>query len=91
VSQQSHPYWQASSLKKPLATVIINDFYLGVIIPPQTTEVEVEFRPFALWSGIAQVIYIVLGFGLLLGQLKVKGVAPLRKSVPLVERYTKPP
>jgi hypothetical protein len=82
VSQQAHPYWQATSQGRPLPTITINNFYLGAVIPPQTTEVELEFRPFVIWSWVPQVIYSALGFGLLIGwlngshEVKVKQLAP---------------
>lgn len=70
VSQQAHPYWQATAQGSPLVTKTINDFYLGVIIPPHTAEVELDFRPFILWSWVPQAIYIALGFGLVIRWLK---------------------
>ena len=68
VSQQYHPFWQATGNGKPLSTVMINDFYLGAIIPPQVTEVTLEFRPYARFSWIPQLIYGVSGV-MILGML----------------------
>jgi hypothetical protein len=68
VSQQYHPRWRASSRGISLTTVIINDFYLGAIIPPKVDEVDFEFRPFVRWSWIPQVLYSVLGIGLLISR-----------------------
>ena len=66
VSQQYHPHWRASGKGTPLPTVIVKDFYLGAIIPPEVGEVDFEFRPFARWSWIPQALYSVLGVGLLI-------------------------
>jgi hypothetical protein len=66
VSQQYHPHWRASSRGTLLPTVMINDFYLGAIIPPKVDEVDFEFTPFVRWSWIPQVLYSVLGIGLLI-------------------------
>jgi hypothetical protein len=60
LSQQFHPLWKATSGKVLLDEVVVNGFYQGVIIPPGTTEVSLEFRPFVLWSWIPQVFYVVL-------------------------------
>ncbi|RLB95082.1 MAG: hypothetical protein DRH50_05175 [Deltaproteobacteria bacterium] len=68
LSRQYHPKWRAFSRGAPLETVIINDFYQGVIIPPDTNEVSLEFRPFVLWSWIPQVMYLGIGLLLLLGR-----------------------
>lgn len=70
VSQQSHPFWKATSKTIPLSTVTINDFYLGVIIPPYTNEAEIRFSPFVVWSWIPQAIYIVLFFAVMIGKLR---------------------
>ncbi|MGD9817559.1 MAG: hypothetical protein AB7V04_02555, partial [Desulfomonilaceae bacterium] len=59
MSSQYHPFWRACSGKTPLKVVSINNFYLGVIIPPATFEVELTFRPYAIWSWIPQVCFAV--------------------------------
>nr|AFK79266.1 hypothetical protein [uncultured bacterium F41-01] len=61
VSQQYHPHWQATAKNQTLTTVLINNFYLGVIIPPHIDQVEIEFRPFVRWSWIPQVFFLLLG------------------------------
>jgi hypothetical protein len=68
LSQQYHPHWRAFAKGAPLETVIINDFYQGVIIPPDTEEISLEFRPFVRWSWIPQVMYLGVGLLLLLGR-----------------------
>jgi len=65
LSQQYHPQWKARAKKKNLDTVRINGFYQGVILPPQTDEVILEFRPMVLFSWIPQLLYLLLGSGLL--------------------------
>jgi len=61
LSQQYHPRWRVKSRSGPLQTVMVNDFYEGVIIPPGTTEVILEFRPLILWMWVPQVLFILLG------------------------------
>lgn len=65
LSQQYHPQWKASSKNGLLKTIIINDFYQGVIIPPNTKEVNLEFTPYVLWSWLPQLLYVSLGAGLI--------------------------
>jgi len=59
MSEQYHPRWRARSRSGPLRTVMVNDFYEGVIIPPGTVEAILEFRPFVLWMWVPQVIFII--------------------------------
>jgi hypothetical protein len=61
VSGQYHPRWVARGPEGPLETLKVNDFYEGVIIPPGTSEVVLEFRPRVLWMWVPQVIFLVLG------------------------------
>ena len=49
-----------------LAVVKVNDFYLGVIVPSGIRWVEFEFRPYVFWSFIPQILYGLVGGGLLL-------------------------
>lgn len=66
LSQQYHPQWVAHTKGDTrLKTVIINDFYQGVVLPPHATEVSLEFNPYVLWSWIPQVTYIVVAISLL--------------------------
>lgn len=57
VSQQYHPHWTAFSAGDSLKTVAVNGFYLGVIVPPNTHTVEIEFRPWARWSWVPQAFF----------------------------------
>ena len=66
LSQQYHRAWQARAGKHPLRTVLVNRFYQGVIVPPNTSEVDLIFRPFALWSWLPQVFFVASGALLLL-------------------------
>ncbi len=61
VSQQYHDYWRASCKSGPLRTVVVNDFYQGVLLPPGTEEVELRFMPWARWSWIPQAGFVALG------------------------------
>jgi len=61
ISQQYHDYWQASCKSGRLKTVVVNHFYQGVLLPPGTDEVELQFTPWARWSWIPQVAFIAMG------------------------------
>jgi hypothetical protein len=65
VSQQYHPQWAVHSAGRRLSTVVVNDFYLGAIVPPGVKDVEFQFRPFVTWSWMPQVLYGIGGLGLL--------------------------
>lgn len=65
VSQQYHPQWKASSRGQSLTTVEVDDFYQGVVIPAGTTDVELQFRPYVVWSWIPQCLLVL--FALYLG------------------------
>ncbi|MDD3473098.1 MAG: hypothetical protein PHS86_09960, partial [Syntrophaceae bacterium] len=60
LSRQYHPFWRALSGEIPLKVVTINNFYLGVVIPPGTSAVELKFRPYAIWSWIPQVCFTAI-------------------------------
>jgi len=66
VSQQYHRAWRATSHQRSLRTVTANGFYQGVIVPSYTSEVELFFRPFALWIWLPQLLFAVSGTLLLL-------------------------
>ena len=68
LSQQYHDYWLASCNGRQLKTVIVNDFYQGVILPPGTEQVELQFLPWARWSWIPQLGFAVLGLAYLIMQ-----------------------
>jgi hypothetical protein len=74
LSQQYHRAWWARAGKLPLRTVLVNRFYQGVIVPPNTSEVELLFRPFVLWSWLPQAFFAASGALLLLGSaLQISG------------------
>jgi hypothetical protein len=54
--------------------VIVNGFYQGVVLPPNTSEVELFFRPFVLWSWLPQLLFAASGALLLLrSALQMRG------------------
>lgn len=63
LSRQYHPSWRVSSEAGLLDTVMINDFYQGVLLPPNTETVTLEFKPYVLWAWIPQVLFVLLGLG----------------------------
>jgi hypothetical protein len=65
VSQQHHPQWSARSNERRLATVRVNAFYQGVLLPPGTEQVVLEFRPFARLSWIPQLGFAIAAVGVL--------------------------
>ncbi len=69
VSQQYHSAWRATADRRPLRTVRVNQFYQGVIVPPMTTEVELSFCPFVLWSWLPQLFFAASAVLLLLRHL----------------------
>jgi hypothetical protein len=64
VSQQYHPQWKASADGAALATVEIDGFYQGVVVPAGTKAVELRYRPFVLWSWIPQLLLLVFALAL---------------------------
>jgi len=63
ISQQYHSRWFAKNgAGKKLPTVRVNGFYQGVLIPPNTTHVVLQYMPWAYYSFIPQTIYLLLGF-----------------------------
>jgi hypothetical protein len=74
LSQQYHRAWRAGSHNRLLRTVIVNRFYQGVVLPPNTSEVELFFRPFVLWSWLPQLLFAASGVLLLFGSaLQMRG------------------
>ena len=59
VSQQSHPQWQARSEGRQLETVVVNDFYQGVIVPAHARGVELRSMPYVRWSWVPQLFFVV--------------------------------
>lgn len=72
VSQRYDSRWEARSGDRPLESVCINGLYQGVLIPPGTSAVELEFLA---WSRF--VLPIQIGFLLL---AVAAGVARLRRQ-----------
>jgi len=66
VSQQYHPSWRATTGSKVLSMVQINDFYLGVVLPPHVEAVDLGFYPFARWSWLAHVFFSMVAVYLLI-------------------------
>ncbi len=69
ISGQYHPRWEARTRGGTLRTVKVNDFYEGVIIPPGTREVVLEFRPWVLYMWVPEVIFPLFGAVLLVWYL----------------------
>lgn len=67
LSQQYHPRWRAESGDgSTLATVEVDGFYQGVLLPPGTREVRLAFRPLVRLAWIPQVAFLVAAAALLL-------------------------
>lgn len=78
LSQQYHPQWSIKDAEgQALQSVVVNDFYQGIIIPPHTTQVILRFQPVVLWSWLPQVLYVGLGVGAISTGLR----QPSRKSL----------
>jgi hypothetical protein len=60
VSQQHDERWVARADGEPVPVVQVDDFFLGALVPPGAGEVVLEFRPFARWAWLPQVL---LGLG----------------------------
>lgn len=73
VSRQYHPHWRARSRAGLLDTVMINDFYRGVVVPPDTEMIILEFRPYSLRMWIPQVLFVLLALALLASRVFLKG------------------
>ena len=66
LSMQHHPDWVATTPDgRQLTTVRVNDFYLAVVLPPDTHEVLLRFSPFVLWSWVPQAGFVVAAPGCL--------------------------
>ena len=59
--------------QRSLRTVTVNGFYQGVIVPPNTGEIELFFRQFVLWSWLPQLLFTASGALLLLRSLLQMG------------------
>lgn len=77
VSQQYHPQWHAASGSQPLQTLPVNDFFLGIIVPPNVTDLVIQFRPYVRFSWIAQVFYMASALVCLGKPLKSRVFGPM--------------
>ena len=59
-SRQFHPQWIARGAGKRLETVLVNDIWLGVRLPPNTREVELVFEPWTRWMWV---VHVALALG----------------------------
>jgi hypothetical protein len=66
LSQQYHRAWRAMAGNQPLRTVLVNRFYQGVVVPPNTSEVELFSGAFVLWSWLPELLFVGCGALLLL-------------------------
>lgn len=66
LSQQFNDKWYADSKGQNLTTVRVNGFYQGVIIPPNTREVVLKFKPYIWWAWIPEIIYLAFAILLLI-------------------------
>jgi hypothetical protein len=57
VSQQFHPRWRASSGGESLKTVVVNGLYQGVVVPPGTGRISLEFAPYTRWMWFPQFLF----------------------------------
>jgi hypothetical protein len=68
LSQKFHRSWQAQayiqSKWKPARTAVVNDVFQGVILPPNTQRVRLEFTPWVRHTWIAHIFWSLL-FGIL--------------------------
>lgn len=69
LSRQHHEDWIARSGGARLATTRVNGFYLGVVLPPHTREVELSFEPCVRSAWVPQAAFAVAGLGVLLAWL----------------------
>ncbi len=62
VSMQWHPHWRARITSaaggvRGSGPLRVNDFYLGVALPPGSQRVELEFRPWSRWMWVTHVLF----------------------------------
>ena len=66
LSQQYHSAWRATADREKAQTLIVNGFYQGVIVPPNTKQVTLTYKPYVLWSWLPQ-LFLGLGGACFLG------------------------
>ncbi len=64
LSQQFHPQWRARAGSERLTCVLVDDFYQGVLVPAGTERIVLEFRPWARWAWVPQVLFALAALGL---------------------------
>ncbi len=72
VSQEHHANWVATADGRTLDTVLVNGFYQGVVVPPNTTAVELTYRGAVHWSWLPQLAFALAGAGLLARRLRTR-------------------
>lgn len=80
VSSQYHRDWVARSARSTLRTLRVNDFYLGVLLPAGTEEVELRFEPLARWAWIPLAAFATAFAAIAVWH--AAGAAPIRASRP---------
>ena len=73
VSQEHHLHWRATRDGESLETVLVNGFYQGVLLPPNTSQVELQYLSAVRFSWIPELAFVFAG-GLLL-VLRLRGPA----------------
>jgi hypothetical protein len=68
LSQQYHPRWRATSRGRPLTTLPVDGFWQGVLVPPGTSELTLEFRPWIRWWWVPQLFFALAAVGALLAR-----------------------
>jgi hypothetical protein len=57
--------------------VVVDGFYQGVIVPPDTGTLELSFRPFIRWAWVPQALFVLaFGLGLARDRLRPKLASP---------------
>lgn len=64
LSQKFHRDWQAQALNQsdwvPAETMVINGVFQGVLLPRDAQRVRLEFKPYARYSWVAHVLWLIL-------------------------------
>lgn len=64
LSQKYHRDWQAQVLEQSVwrsaKTVVINGVFQGVLLPPNTQKIRLEFKPYVRFAWIAHVFWMIL-------------------------------
>jgi len=59
LSRQFHPAWRAETEGRRLETVIVDDLFLGVVVPRDVSSVRLGFEPRVRWAWIPQACLLV--------------------------------